>query len=583
LSKNNESLQELVQAGQQYYLAKNYPAAVSYLEKALELAPDHPGLLTNLAAACLAEGQFQKTIEFAARSSGIDPDNFGAWLNLGLAHYSVRQYAEAAEALEQARRIDPGHLPAMRKLAAASFHSGKAHRSVQKLLNEVLEHSPGDREIRALLADSLIQNAETSAGLREFEQLLAGGDEISVHRLSQLHSSYLLALYYEPDTQSKKIREATEQWVSAYSMKHCERQGSDRSGKLRIGWLSPRFAAGPVANFLLPVLEKIDRSNSGHILYSAFPHKGPVNERFRQLADDWRNLDGKSADDVARAISSDRLDILVDLAGHAPGGQLRALSQKPAPVQVSWLDSFASSGLAEMDAFISDDYLSPVEQTNLFNEQIIRMPGGRLCYRPYENFPEPVETGNQSVVFACYNRLAKINDEVLETWSEIINKLPGSRLELRNSVFDDDQARVYFLERCKNAGLNHEQISLNGSSSYATIMKAYQGVDIALDPFPFSGCTTSCDALWMGVPVITKTGQSLVNRQSAAILNQMDLDEWVAKSREEYVAKACDLANDRARLNEFRTSLRTRMQKVFDPQAFADQMLSQLKALAGKA
>ena len=286
---------------------------------------------------------------------------------------------------------------------------------------------------------------------------------------------------------------------------------------------------------------------------------------------------------AGKRLPRDGLDILVDLAGHSPAGMLTTLCRKPASVQLSWLDSFCTTGVKHIDAFISDDYLSPPGDEQYFTEQLLRLESGRLCYRPQIPVPEVSRNiDDGGIVFASYNRLSKLGDDVLTAWAGILDAVPGSKLLLRNTMFDDAEVRTAFYHRCSTLGLQQNRVFLHGYCDYSEIMASYGGVDIVLDPFPFSGCTTTCDALWMGVPVITLAGSTLVSRQSGAILNALELNEFITASTEDYVTAAISLARDDTRRSELRSSLRQKMQNTFDPQTFSDALLIQFQKLTSQ-
>ncbi|NND44243.1 MAG: tetratricopeptide repeat protein [Xanthomonadales bacterium] len=579
LAGNPEHLDALLLAGQALRALDRTHEAVDRLDEARRLAPAHPGLLSNLAALRLALGEPDRAVRHAREAARLDPEHFGAQLNLGLALLALKDYEASSTALERAEQLRPGQADVLRALAKARYRAGRAHLSARPLLEKAMALFPEDPELRALRADSLIQTAQTSAGIEAYRELLEREEGLPAADRQRYYSAYLLALQYDPDTSPADLLHAHQAWAEGLP----EADSLARAGRggeaLRIGWLSPRFGPGPVASFLPAVLEAMRGPSARHYLYSGHRQGGPVSQRFRGSADAWRDLDELSPRAAAEAIAADRLDVLVDLAGHAPGGMLAALCYRPAPVQVTWLDSFCTTGLPEMDLFISDEVLTPVEDERWFTERIARLPGGRLCYRPQAVAPEPAaRPAGDQVVFASFNRLSKLGDPVLQAWARILDAVPGAQLRVRNSLFEDPAAREDFLARCGRAGMDAARVSLHGYCSYSRIMADYQDVDIALDPFPFSGCTTTCDALWMGVPVVTRRGETLVSRQSASILQQLGLHDWIAESKDDYVTAAVRLANDVSQRRALRATLRESMQSAFRPAAFAGELLALLRA-----
>jgi len=583
LKNDPGQLDALMLAGQIQHKQGNYKQAVRYLGRALSLVPGHAVLSANLAAAHLALGQ-PKIAETLARSAvSRQPDNFGARLNLGLALSAQRCYKSSAHEFSRALKLRPDSLVALKNLAHSLHRSQQTYFRTRTMLQVVLERSPGEPETKAMLADAHVQNAETGRGLSLFEELLDLKMDIPVNDGNRYFGAYLLALQYRQQTGPKDLFEASRQWATRYSFCKPIETAAHKGKKLRIGWMSPRFASGPVACFLMPVLEAFDRSQSEHYLYAIRSHADSISKQFEQQADAWRDLDGLSADEAAELIATDCLDILVDLVGHSPYGMLTTLRRKPAVVQVCWLDSFCTTGVTYIDAFISDSYLSPPGDEQYFTETLVRLEPGRLCYRPQIPVSEVQRRVNDNgIVFASFNRLSKLGDEVLRSWANILDAVPSSRLVLRNTMFDDIEVRAAFYRRCDDMDLRQDRVSLLGYCSYAEIMASYGDVDIVLDPFPFSGCTTTCDALWMGVPIITRIGSTLVSRQSGAILNALDLGEFITESTQDYIAAAIALARDDSRRSELRSSLRQKMQTTFDPQTFAAGLLVQLAKLASR-
>jgi predicted O-linked N-acetylglucosamine transferase (SPINDLY family) len=332
---------------------------------------------------------------------------------------------------------------------------------------------------------------------------------------------------------------------------------------LRVGWLSPRFSAGPVATFLHGLLAHFDRAGFRHVLIDLAPAVADADAaRLHALAHEI--VDASDPDDarLLQRLRDLHLDVLVDLAGHSTANRIAVVAQRIAPVQVCWLDWFDSTGIATMDAWISDDWLTPSGSSQRHCEKIVRLHSGRFCYTPPFDSPPPEreierdEPAGGCIVFASFNRLAKLNVSVIETWAAILQRLPLARLELRARHLGEEETRTHIAQRFAAHGVDSARLALGGALPYHDLLAAYRRVDIALDPFPFSGCTTTCDALWMGCPVITLPGETYVSRQSASLLWRMQRDEWVARDCSDYIERALVLAADIQSLREQRATLR---------------------------
>lgn len=436
-------------------------------------------------------------------------------------------------------------------LLAQQGSTGQALAAADALLDSV----PWHRATRMLRAGILAERGETAEAIAEYRRIV---DAVPDDALSG--SAMLIAMQHDPAMTADAIAEAHRAWAVRHMPQVAPRwpaqaSHADPDRCLRIGWLSPRFFSGLVADFFLPVLEKFDHGDAVHVLYDSGGIDDAVAARFRNAADEWRRVDELDDAALCDAIRNDRIDVLVELSGHSPGNRLRALARRPAPVQVAWLDYFHSTGTEAIDALISDEVLSPPRFDHHYTERVLRLPSGRLCWTPPD---APVVTPRDATPlrFASFNRVNKLNDEVLAAWSRILVGVPGSVLRLKARAFDLADERAYFIARCTRHGIASDRLELLGYGSHAQALAAYADADIALDPFPFSGCATSLDALWMGVPVVTRLGETMVSRQSASLLTALGLRELVAENTDDYVRRAIDLAINAQQRRRLRMTLR---------------------------
>jgi predicted O-linked N-acetylglucosamine transferase (SPINDLY family) len=312
---------------------------------------------------------------------------------------------------------------------------------------------------------------------------------------------------------------------------------------LRIGYLSPRFGYGPLANFFLPVLRGHDRRRFHVTLYSAHAHGDAATAQMCAACDRWREL---PADDAAAAatIASDELDLLVDLAGHAPGHRLLVLARKPARVQASWLDYAATTGVAAIDYLISDPVHTPAADARLFSERLVLLPHCRFVYAPLAETKStpPPSLRSGYLTFGSFNRHAKITEAMLALWKSVLDAVPGSRLVLRASAYRGRGTVAWLRERWLRDGIPVERIDFLPFVPLEEAIASYADIDIALDTSPYNGGVTTCDALSMGVPVVALRGDRMIARQSAALLAAAGHPEWIASTPEEYLANAVRLA-----------------------------------------
>ena len=332
---------------------------------------------------------------------------------------------------------------------------------------------------------------------------------------------------------------------------------------LRVAYVSSDFCQHTVGLFVKDVLKTHDPARVMVFAYSAGQVKDWATEAIRGAC---RFCDVAALDDAALAalIRKDEIDVLVDLSGHTAGSRLTVFAHRPAPVMVSWLGYFATTGMTVMDAVLLDEWHAPNGTEAQFVESVIRLPGGRFCYTPAPFAPAEVApppcAANGYVTFGCFNNTAKLNAGVYEAWAQILAAVPHSRLVLKWRTLQDAGLCRSVRDAFGKLGIDSERIELRGASFHVDVLKEYADIDIALDPFPFSGGLTSCEALWMGVPVVTWPQSRVVSRQTFAFLSAIGLPELVAKDADDYVLIAKRLAADRNRLAALRDGMRTRMQ-----------------------
>jgi len=306
-----------------------------------------------------------------------------------------------------------------------------------------------------------------------------------------------------------------------------------------------------------------------------------ITEGIRSNSDSWIDALLLSDDELAKQVNEDRIDILVDLSGHTAYNRLPSFALKPAPIQVTWIGYFHSTGMETIDYFITDPFTTPTNSRQLFSETPVWLPHTRFCYSPPDYAPPPylrMTDDETPVTFGCFNRLEKLVDPVIDAWSRILSDAPNSRLVLKSGNLDNASVCDGLRDRFLIRGIENERLDFRGPSSHAEMLVQYGEIDIALDPFPFNGGMTTLEALWMGVPVVTLAGDSVVSRQTISALANIGLAHELAFSTTDaYIGGAVALANNRARLCDLRQELRPRM--VASPLCQPEQFARDLEAL----
>jgi predicted O-linked N-acetylglucosamine transferase (SPINDLY family) len=359
-----------------------------------------------------------------------------------------------------------------------------------------------------------------------------------------------------------------------------------RAGRLRIGFVSGDFHEHPVGYFLEGVLQHLDRSAFELFAYPTAAKHDALSARIRPKFTGWHLIKGLSYEGAARQIRADGIDILIDLAGHSGDNRLPLFALRPAPVQVSWLGYFASTGVDEIDYVLVDEASVPAGLERHFSEKAWRLPETRLCYTPPTDnvvpavAPLPALTRGH-VTFGCFQRFQKISDATLSAWRPVFGALPDARLLLQSQQCVNPVFVERMLARLAAVGIAADRVSTRPAAPRSAYMAAYGQIDIALDTFPYTGGTTTCEALWMGVPTLTLRGDSMLARQGAALLSVAGLEEWIAEDPDEFASKAVAFASDTAALSLLRTSLReqVRASPLFDTALFAQRLEHALRAI----
>ncbi|MGA2442648.1 MAG: hypothetical protein ABSH08_16970, partial [Tepidisphaeraceae bacterium] len=371
---------------------------------------------------------------------------------------------------------------------------------------------------------------------------------------------------FHPGCDARMIYEENRRWNQQHAeplkkliQPHANNRDADR--RLRIGYVSPDFRDHCQSFFTIPLLSNHDREGFEIFCYADVGRPDAVTERIRGCAQVWRSIPGMTDAEVTRKIREDRIDILVDLTMHMANGRPLIFARKPAPVQVAWLAYPGTTGLSAMDYRLTDPYLDPPGLNDQFySETSIRLPDTFWCYDPLVTElavnPLPAQT-NDHITFGCLNNFIKVNEQVLRLWAQVLKTIPRSRFML---LCPEGSHRQPLLDMLQREGISPDRIELIAFRPRPQYLELYHRIDAGLDTFPSNGHTTSLDSFWMGVPVVTLVGQTVVGRAGLSQLTNLGLPELIARTPEEYVRIAANLARNLPRLAELRRTLRGRMQ-----------------------
>jgi predicted O-linked N-acetylglucosamine transferase (SPINDLY family) len=549
--------QQLLAQAQNLVASGRLAEAEAILRRLIQMAPRHADLLNQTGLLCHRQGKLNEAERLirAAIAVNASPPSYHA--NLGAVLLAQGRPADAVDSFRRAIGLNPGD-------AMAQYNLGVALRQLNRL-DEAIDayqqavNLKGD-DARALnnLASSLRAQGRVAEAVACFKKCL------EVSPTAESHSNLLYAMWFDPGSSPADVLAEHERWAQRWAAPlasgiRVPEIDRDPDRRLRIGYVSPDFRQHVIALFMQPILRHRDRTAFEVFCYADVPDPDFMTARLKADADTWVQTTGVSDADLAQRIRADRIDILVDLTAHMARNRILTFARKPAPVQVSYLAYAGTTGLPAMDFRLSDVHLDPTGVQTLGPERVIRLPETYWCYQPQIDLPE-VSTrsvASAQIVFACYNACAKINPPVIALWSRILQQLPQSRLRL--IVGGGELGNAHLKQSFAEHGIAPERIELHDKTSYESYFLLYHDADIALDPFPYNGGTTTLDALYMGLPVITLAGSSGMSRAGVSILSNAGLADLIAPSPDDYLRLAVDLAKDAPRLAELRRTLRQRL------------------------
>ncbi|HTJ58892.1 MAG TPA: tetratricopeptide repeat protein [Devosiaceae bacterium] len=529
-------------------------------ERAVELRPMSAGMHHTLGGVLMEMGELEAAAESFRRAVQIQPDTT-AYRNLGRVLADLGRHQDAASALTAAIAGDPADASAHASLGHV-LHDMTSYNGAIESFRKAVELRPDDAQIRvsfgaALLASGRIEEAET-----------AFGEALGLDSESLLAKSALLFVsnYRETSTAEGAAAEAKtfgEMVARAISPRTSFANTPDPEKRLRVGFVSGDFYEHPVAQFLKTALAALDREKLELFAYSTAANRDETTERLQAIVPNWRSVTYTSGDQLEAAILADGIDILIDLSGHTARNRLLVFARKPAPVTATWLGYSGTSGLKAMDYVIADRFVAPETAADQFSETPWRMPDSYLCFSPPEQAPEVAPLPalqNSFVTFGSFNNVNKLSQATLALWARVLAAVPNSRLLLKNKPLEKQDVAERIRETLAAAGADLSRVDLLGFvRDPGGHLGTYGRVDIGLDPFPYNGTTTSCEAMWMGVPVLTLAGDRFIARVGESVLNSAGLPDWVAADEGAYVAKAAAAAADLPGLAALRAGLRPQM------------------------
>jgi predicted O-linked N-acetylglucosamine transferase (SPINDLY family) len=560
--------------GKLLHAAGNHPEAARQLRAALERKPELTDARVVLASVLEAQADFEGAAAELRQALEQRPDYAGAWYNYALLLQKFDRVPQAEAAMRRTLELWPERADVwLREAELLKFlqRLPESEAALRRALALEPRLSGGYRLLASILGDQ--------QRLEEALQVLAAGREFDTDGYTR--ACELFTLNFHEGISTEALFERHKAFGAGLENLHPARfepftNSRDPERRLRIGFISGDFRAHPIGWSFLPLIEHLDRSRYEAYCYSVFEATDDVTRRITARAKVWHDVSPLSARETADFINQDRIDILVDLTGYGGIAPMEVLASRPAPVQASWLGYLSTSGMTRVDYRVTDIHADPPELADRFHtEKLLRLPRTQWCYRsPGEAEPSPAPPceRNGFVTFGSFNQAAKLSPTTRRLWAEILKRVPRSRLLVVGMPLGP--ATQALLDEFERHGVARGAVSVEPRLLLADYFRKLREVDLALDATPYSGGTTTCDAVWMGVPIITLTGARSVSRSAASILAVLGLSAWIATSPEDYVARAVDLASDPARIARSREGLRERMRAspLMDEAGFARDM-----------
>ena len=537
-----------------------FDAAIAAYRLVIGLKPDYDGAHYNLATTFMSIGKLDEAIGCYRQAIRLKPDLAETHNNLGVALWHMGRFDDAIAACHQAIRFKPESAEAHNNLGNALNSAGQPSEAIASY-RQAIRLKPDFAEAHNNLGNALKDIAALDDAMACYQEAIRRKPDYAA-----THSNLICTLHFHPGHDAAMISAELSRWNRQHAeplkkliQPHTNNRDPDR--RLRIGYVSPDFCGHVIGRNILPLLREHDHSQMEIFCYASVVHPDHLTGQFQRYADVWCPIVGFSTTRIVDLIRRDQIDVLVDLSLHTGNNHLLVFAHKPAPVQASFAGYPGSTGLDTIEYRLTDPHLEPPESSDHFHqEKLIRLPHTFWCYDPSSPAPvinpPPAQT-NGHVTFGCLNNFLKVNQQVVQLWARVLRAVMGSRLIL---LCPEGSARQSITEMFRKEGIQPDRIELIANQPRPQYLELYHRIDVGLDTFPYNGHTTSLDSNWMGVPVVTLVGQTIVGRAGLSQLTNLGLTALIAYSRERYVEIAARLAADLPRLAELRRTLRLRMQ-----------------------
>ncbi len=557
IKQKKQDVGNILRLGIEQVSKNNLKEAEDLCNHALSIISEHPEALNLLGVIAIHRNQFDKAKKLIKDSLSKDPNNFAPYANLGMISGEIGNYSEAIEYYKKSISLNENNSLLHTNLGSVYIKNADYEEAFQHLEIAIgLDAGNAAAWNNLGIWSQEIGNTEEAVG---FFQKSAELNPKDIYAGSNL----LFAMHYVSRYSNDDLYNAAIEWSKKYihapsRVAHTNERVFDR--KLRIGYVSADFREHPVTYAIYSIFKNFNPDKFEIYAYASNRAEDLPRSKYPKV--NWHSIAALPDEDAAKLIESHKIDILIDLSGHTTCHRLPLFARKPAPIQATWIGYFDTSGISQMDYVIADPYLILKGEEKYYTEKPAFLPKRISCYAPPSINIKPNDLPARKsgkIMFGCFNNPAKISSETINVWIDILKKVPKSSLYLKSKAFGSNFVCNKFREIFKNGGISPERLVFSGNSNKPEYYASYHDLDIALDPFPYNGATTTLDTLWMGVPIITLKGKNFVSRIGWSILASTGIGELVAESAEEYINKAVELANDLEKLENYRKTLRAKL------------------------
>jgi protein O-GlcNAc transferase len=554
------------------YELENIEEAIYYYEKAINLNKDFVEALVNIGCAKRALNKFNEAIEFFIKVLKLKPNHAEAYNYLGVAYFDIGNKEQALENFEKAIKIKPDYAEAYNHLGVI-LRKFKRYDESLASYNKSIKFNPNQKETYLNLGSLYTNLGKYNEATQAYKKAIEIQPDYAL-----AHSNLLFNINCKQDFDPQEyLREAKNFRINCKPKKNFSLNCNFEKNptKLKLGLVSADFGNHPGGFFTLSTLRELIKKNFELVAYATKERSDEFSHHFKPLFSRWHSVEKEKDEKIVEKIVEDGIHILIDLQGHSSKNRLPIFIYKAAPIQLSWLGQ-ASTGIPEIDYFIGSPHITPKDEENHFVEKIYRLPEISQCFTP-PDFDVEVNTlpalKNNFITFGCVNKLSKVNDDVILLWSKVLSSVKGSKIFLKNKDLDNKNVREKVLQGFKINNINEDRIILEGESkTRKELLQVYNHIDIALDPFPFQGNTSTIEAVWMGVPVLTLRGNRYLFHFGESINSNLNMKDWIANNHEEYISKSLEFASDIKQLTKIRKTLR---QKALNSPVFDAERLSE--------